>query len=116
MATNPRQAEKNSREGETFRGATDAGFETTRRTAEQAAQTMTDAGRQATTATAEVVRRNAERTTELWRSGSEIGGRMAQRSMEQFSRLFGLAGGDTQNKVQRVPPARIAPVKPPLPA
>jgi len=97
MATNPRQAEKNSREQETFRGATDAGFETTRRTAEQGAQTMADAGRQATTATAEVVRRNAD----LWRAGSEIGGRMAQRSMEQFSRLFSLAGGDTQNRVQR---------------
>jgi hypothetical protein len=47
-ATNPRQAEKNGWEEETFRSATDAGFETTRRTAKQAAQTTTDARRRAT--------------------------------------------------------------------
>ena len=103
MAMNPRQAEKNAREAveETFRSATDAGAEMTRRTAEQATQTMADAGRQATSATAEAMRRNADRTSEVWRSGTAIGGRIAERSIEQFSRLLGLAGGDMQSTVQR---------------
>jgi hypothetical protein len=103
MATNPRQNERSTREAveETFRNATDTGFETTRRTAEQA-QTMADVGRQATTATADAARQNAERTSDAWRSaGNAFGGRIVERSVEQFSHLLELAGGNTQNAMER---------------
>ena len=103
MATNPRQTERSTREAveETFRNATDTGYDATRRTSEQTAQTMADVGRQATTATADAARENAERTSDFWRSGSAFGGRMVERSMEQFSRLFDLAGGNTQHTMER---------------
>jgi hypothetical protein len=103
MSMNPRQAEKNSREAveETVRSATDAGYGATRRAAEHTTQAMSDAGRQATSAAADVLRQNAERTSEFWRSGTAIGGRVAERSMEQFSKLLGLAGGNTQHGLQR---------------
>jgi hypothetical protein len=110
MAMNPRQAEKNSREAveETVRSATDSGYEATRRAAEQTTQAMGDAGRQATSATADVmrknadvVRKNAEHTSEFWRSGTAIGGQIAEHSMEQFSRVLGLAGGNAQHTLHR---------------
>jgi hypothetical protein len=106
MAINPRQAEKHGREAveETVRSATNAGYEATQRTTEQTeqtAQTMADLGRQTTTATADAMRRNAARASEIWRSGSTVGGRIVERSMEQFSRVAGLTGGSTQHTVQR---------------
>jgi hypothetical protein len=106
MAMNPRQAEKSSHEPveETFRSATGTGHEGARKTTEQmeqTAQAMADASRQATTATSDAIRGSAERAGDVWRSGSAIGSRIAERSMEQCSRLLGLAGGDTQQTVQR---------------
>ena len=102
MATNPRQTEKSTREAveETFRNATETGYETTRRTAEQTAQAAADA-RHATTATADAMRQNVERTSDAWRSGSALNDRIVERSIEQFSHLLGLAGGNTQHTVQR---------------
>jgi hypothetical protein len=106
MAMNPRQAEKSSHEAveETFRSATGTGYEGVRKTTEQMEQSapaMADVGRQATTATADVMRRNAERASDAWRSGNAVGSRIAERSIEQFSRLLGLADGETQHTVQR---------------
>ena len=106
MAMNPRQAEKSSHEAveETFRSATGTGYEGTRKTTEQmeqTAQAMADAGRQAATATSDAMRGNTERASHAWRSGSATASRIAERSMEQFSRLLGLAGGQTQHTVQR---------------
>jgi hypothetical protein len=103
MAMNPRQAEKNIREAveETVRSATDVGYEATRRTAEQTTQTMGDAGRRASSATADAMRQNTERTNEFWRSGTAIGGGIAEHSLEQFSRVLGLARGHAQRTLQR---------------
>lgn len=103
MAMNPRQAERNSREAveETVRSATDADYEATRRSAEQTSQAMGDAGRGTTSATADAMQQNAERTNESWRSGTAIGGQIAEHSMEQFSRVLGLAGGNAQHTLQR---------------
>jgi hypothetical protein len=103
MAMNPRQAERSSHEAveEAFRSATGTGNEATRKATEQMERTthaMADAGRQATTATSDVMRRNAERASDAWQSGSAIGNRIAERSMEQLSRLLGLAGGDTMQR------------------
>lgn len=103
MAMNPRQAEKNSREAveEAVRNATDIGYEATRRTAEQANEAIGDAGRRTTNATSDAMRQNAERTNEFLRSGTAVGGRVAEQSMEQFSRVLGLAGGNAQHTLQR---------------
>ena len=100
MSMNPRQADSREVIEESVRSATNAGFEATRRVAEQATQAMGDAGRQGTSAT-DAMRQNAERTSEFWRSGTVIGRRIAEQSMEQFSRLFGLAGGDMQHTLHR---------------
>jgi hypothetical protein len=103
MATNPRQTERSTREAveETFRNASDTGYDTTRRATEQTAQTMADVGRQATTATADAARENAERASDIWRSESAFGGRIVERSMEQFSGLLELAGGNTRHTMER---------------
>jgi hypothetical protein len=103
MAMNPRQAEKNSREAveEAVRSATDMGYEATRRTAEQTNEAIGDAGRRTTNATADAMRQNADRANEFWQSGTAVGGRVAEQSMEQFSRVLGLAGGNAQHTLQR---------------
>ena len=87
MATNPRHGE---------REALDVGQET-RKTGEQAAQTaraMGDAAVRATRASAETFQRNTDAAREAWQGGSEAAGRIAQRSMEQLTKIFGL-GGET---------------------
>ena len=87
MATNPRHGE---------REALDVGQET-RKTGEQAAQTtraMGDAAERATRASAETFQRNTDAAREAWQGGSEAAGRIAQRSMEQLTKIFGL-GGET---------------------
>ena len=97
------QNEKNTHEAveETFRSATETDYETTRRAAGKTAQTLVDAGWQATTGTPDVMRENAERMREVWQSESTIDGRIVERSIEQFSRVLGLAGGNTRHIVQR---------------
>ena len=94
MATNPRQAERES---------SDLGHET-RKTADQAGQTgrtMVDAAERTTRAGAEAFRRNTEGVKETLQGGAEAGSRIAQRSMEQFSKMFGLNGEAAREPVQQ---------------
>jgi hypothetical protein len=94
MATNPRQAERES---------SDLGHET-RKTADQAGQTgrtMVDAAERTTRAGAEAFRRNTEGVKETLQGGAEAGSRIAQRSMEQFSKMFGLNGEAARETVQQ---------------
>jgi hypothetical protein len=77
------------------------GYEATRRTAEQTNEAIGDAGRRTADATADAMRQNADRTDEFWRSGTAVGGRVAEQSMEQFSKVLELAGGDAQHTLQR---------------
>jgi hypothetical protein len=94
MATNPRQAERES---------SDLGHET-RKTGDQAGQTgrtMVDAAERTTRAGAEAFRRNTEGVKETLQGGAEAGSRIAQRSMEQFSKMFGLNGEAARETVQQ---------------
>src|SRR5262245_15012097 len=82
MATNPRES------------TTDVGKET-RRTADQSAHTvhsMTDATERAARIGSDSARRNAESAEAMWRDGTEAASRIAQRSMDQLSRMMGLSG------------------------
>ena len=94
MATNPRQAERES---------SDLGHET-RKTGDQAGQTgrtMVDAAERTTRAGAEAFRRNTEGVKETLQGGAEAGSRIAKRSMEQFSKMFGLNGEAARETVQQ---------------
>ncbi|MGA8952604.1 MAG: phasin family protein [Xanthobacteraceae bacterium] len=95
MANNPRQAERETNE---------AGQTSTRRAAEQTAQTtrsMADATERTARTGAEAVRRNAENLSNNWRSGSEAASRMAERSMDQLAKMFGLSSDTARQTMQR---------------
>jgi phasin family protein len=91
MATNPRSSDRES--GDVA--------ETTRRATEQTARSLSDAGERTTRAGAEAFQRNAERLNVSWRNGSETANRIAERSMEQLTRLFGLSGETARQTVQQ---------------
>lgn len=91
MATNPRSSDRES--GDVA--------ENTRRATEQAARSLSDAGERTARAGAETFQRNAERLNMSWRSSNEAANRMAERSMEQFSKLFGLSGETARQTVQQ---------------
>jgi hypothetical protein len=95
MATNPRQAEHESRP---------TAHETTRKVAEEAAQasrTVADAADRTMRAGAEAVRRNADRLGGTWRSGSEAANRIVERSFDQIGQLFGLTGDTARQTVRQ---------------
>lgn len=75
--------------------------ETAPRATEQAARSLSEATEHTTRAGAEVFQRNAERLNVSWRSGSEAANRMAERSMEQLSRLLGLSGETARQTAQQ---------------
>ena len=91
MATNPRHAER-----ETAEVAEDAA----RRTTEQVAQVSRTAAR-ATRATGEATLHNAEKLSQTWQSGSEAASRIIGRSVDQFSKMFGLSGETARQAVQQ---------------
>jgi len=91
MATNPRSNDRESG---------DVG-ETTRRATEQTARSLSDASERTTRAGTEAFQRNAERLNVSWRSGSETANRIAERSMEQLTKLFGLSGETARQTVQQ---------------
>jgi phasin family protein len=91
MATNPRSSDRES--GDVA--------ETTRRATEQTARNLSDASERTTRAGAEAFQRNTERLNVTWRSGSETANRIAERSMEQLNRLFGLSGETARQTVQQ---------------
>jgi phasin family protein len=92
---NPRQAERDSNE---------TVHETTRRAADQASQTsrtMSDTAERTARAGTEAFRRNAETMSSTWRSSSEAATRIAERSVDQFSKLFGLTGDTARETMQQ---------------
>jgi phasin family protein len=92
---NPRQAERDSSESM---------HETTRRVADQASQTsrtVSDAAERTARAGTEAFRRNAETFSSTWRNSSEAASRIAERSVDQFSKLFGLTGDTARETMQQ---------------
>jgi phasin family protein len=74
---------------------------TARRTAEQATRTVTDATERTARAGAEAMRRNAENVSNHWRTNSEAANRLAERSMDQFSKMFGISDSAAREAMQR---------------
>ncbi len=84
MSANPRQAE--------------------RETVEQATRTsraMSDAAKRTAQAGAEAFRRNAEGLSNAWRESGETATRIAERSMDQFTKLFGFNGDTARQTMQQ---------------
>ena len=99
---NPRQAERDS---------SDPVHETARRTAEQASQTsrtMSDTAERTARVGTEAFRRNAETMSSTWRNSSEAATRIAERSVDQFSKLFALPA-TPREKPCSSPPATCRP-------
>lgn len=95
MATNPRQAERESR---------DASHETTRKVADETAQTsrsMADAGSRTMRAGADNIQRNADRLGGTLRVGRATADRIAERSFDQISKIFGLTGDTARQSMQQ---------------
>lgn len=95
MATHPRQSE---------RGPSDHINQETRKAGEQVAQTVravSDAAERTNRVGAETLQRNAEQARETWQEANEAVSRIAQRSMEQFSKMFGLGGETTREAFQQ---------------
>jgi hypothetical protein len=94
MATNPRSAESTGTE---FTSEA-------RKAANQSTQTvrsMADATERTARAGAEAVRRSAETTNGFWLNGSETAGRIAQRSMDEISRMLGMNGDLARETIQQ---------------
>jgi len=92
---NPRQAERDTIE---------ASHEATRRAADQASQvgrTMSDAAENTARAGSEAFRRNAESIGRTWRESSQSATRIAERSMDQFFKLFGPSGDGARETMQQ---------------
>lgn len=91
MASNPRSSDREHSDM----------AETSRRASEQAARSLSDASERTTRAGAEAFQRNGERINGSWRNGAETVNRMAGRSMEQWTRLFGMSGETARQTVQQ---------------
>jgi phasin family protein len=92
---NPRHSERDSN---------DSVHETTRRVADQASQTsrtMSDTAERTARAGTEAFRRNAETLSSTWRNSSEAASRIAERSVDQFSKLFGFTGNTARDTLQQ---------------
>src|SRR5215472_1871090 len=75
-----------------------------RRTAEQSAQTvhsMADASERTARIGADAARRSAESAEANWREGTEAASRIAQRSMDQLTRMMGLSGDALRESVEK---------------
>lgn len=91
MASNPRSSDREP--GDVA--------EATRRATEQTARNLSEASERTTRAGTEAFQRNAERLNMSWRSGSETANRIAERSMEQLTKLFGMSGQTARQTVQQ---------------
>ena len=92
MDTSQRQAERESTD------------EATRRVGDQAAQitrATTEATRRTARAGSEALQEYANTASETWRTGSETASRIAQHSMNELSRIFGLSGDATRQAVEQ---------------
>ena len=98
MANTPRHSE---RESHSERETTEGVHTGARRTAEQATRAMADATERAARAGVESIRRNAESVSNHWRSGSDAANRLAERSMDRFSKMFGMSDDAAREAMQR---------------
>lgn len=77
---------------------------TTRATAiqtEQIGRTMSNTAEQTARAASKAFRQNAETFSSTWRESSEAANRIAERSMDQFSKICGLRGDNARQSVQQ---------------
>ena len=66
-----------------------------------AARSVGETAERTTHAGAEAVQHGVEDATDTWQSGAETAGRMAERSMQQFSKMFGLGGEGLKETLQQ---------------
>jgi hypothetical protein len=85
------EAEEMTREA-----ARKAGDQTTRAT-----RAMSDATERALRSGAEAAERNSDRLLGSWRSGSDAANRIAERSLEQMTKMFGFSGDTATQALQR---------------
>lgn len=91
MDANPRQVERETNE-------------TTRTAAQQTeriGRTMSNTAEQTARAASEAFRQNAEIFNSTWRESSEAANRIAERSMDQFSKLCGFSGDNARQSIQQ---------------
>ena len=91
MATHPRES-------------TNEQSKETRRTADQAAHTvhsMADASERTARIGADSARRSAESAEAMWRDGTEAASRIAQRSVDQLTKMMGMSGNAIRENVER---------------
>lgn len=67
----------------------------------RSAQTLSDATERTMRSGTETAERNSERLLSSWRTGSDAANRIAERSMAQFTRMFGLSGETASQTLQR---------------
>jgi phasin family protein len=82
----------------------ETGRETARKATDQAAGTtraMSNTAERTARAGAEGAQRNSERILRSWRSGTDTANRIAERSMDQFSKIFGLSGETARQTFQQ---------------
>jgi phasin family protein len=82
----------------------EAGRETARRMTDQAARSsraMSDAAERTARAGAEAAQGSSERVLRSWRSSTDTANRIAERSMDQFSKMFGFSGETTKQTLQQ---------------
>jgi phasin family protein len=69
--------------------------------ASRTARTVSDAAEQTARTTAEAFRRNAEGLSHTWRESSEAAGRIAERSMDQLSKMMGFSGESAKQTMRQ---------------
>jgi phasin family protein len=94
--TNTRHAERDT--DQTTRRATAEG--------EQTVRTMSNAAERSARAGAEASRRNAESIGGVWRQSGETATHIAERSFDQFSKVFGI-GGDRARRTMETSTANV---------
>jgi phasin family protein len=67
----------------------------------RAARNMAEAGERTARAGAEAMGHNSEYLRHAWQSGSEMAGRLTERSVDQFARAFGMSGDNAEQTTQQ---------------
>ena len=89
---------------QTEHGADEMARETARRSADQAARSareMSDAAERTAQTAAETARRNSDQLFSSWRSGADAANQIAERSLEKWSKMFGLSGDSATQAMQQ---------------
>jgi hypothetical protein len=64
-------------------------------------RTISDAAERRNRVGAETLQRNSEQAKEIWQEANEAASRMTQRSIERFSKMFGLGGETAREALQQ---------------